>query len=78
MTFSRFIKTPRGARNTARFVELFLMDTSARELFAAPELSDVVRLAKSGSWAEAASEFRKHFDCDVQMSVFAAAVAAKL
>lgn len=78
MGISRFVKPPKSARDGARFVELFLQDTSARELFDTAELAEVVRLAKAGDWGAASREFRNHTGCDVQMSVFAAVVAARL
>lgn len=78
MGIARFIKPPKAARDGARFVELFLLDKSARELFEAPEFAEVVRLAKAGDWGAASREFRSRTGCDVQMSVLASTVASKL
>lgn len=78
MNLSQFVNTPRRARDAARFVEMFLLDKSARELFDAPEFAEVVRLAKGGDWRNASIAFRDHTGCDVEISVVAAEIAAKL
>lgn len=78
MNISHLLPAPKGARDAARFVERYLSDISAREFFAQPSMVKVVERAKNGDWSSAAKEFRAETGCDVQMSVFAAEVAARV
>lgn len=78
MKLSNLLPAPKGARDAARFVETYLIDMSAREFFAQPSMAKVVEQAKSGDWSSASKEFRAQTGSDIQMSVFAAEVAAKV
>lgn len=78
MGIQSFVPVPSSAKHVARFVELFLLDQSARDYFGQEELRPVVQLAKEGDWVSAARLFGEVTGADPQMRVFAAQVAAKV
>lgn len=76
MSFANFFPAPKAAQDSARFIETYLLDKSAREFFLQDRMKKVVELAKEGNWPEASKEFRNQTGADIKMSVFAAHVAA--
>lgn len=76
MSLAKFVPAPKAAQDSARFVQTYLLDKSAREFFLQERMKDVVALAKQGNWSEASKEFREQTGADIKMSVFAAQIAA--
>lgn len=76
MSLSKFVPAPKAAQDSARFVQTYLLDKSAREFFLQERMKNVVALAKKGDWSEASKEFREQTGADIKMSVFAAQIAA--
>lgn len=76
MSLSKFVPAPKAAQDSARFVQTYLLDKSAREFFHQERMKNVVALAKQGDWSEASKEFREQTGADIKMSVFAAQIAA--
>ena len=78
MGIKKLVPVPQAAKDAAKFIELFLLDRSAREFFDQEDLRPVVQLAKEGDWVSAARLFGEVTGADPQMRVFAAQVAAKV
>lgn len=76
MSLAKFVPAPKAAQDSARFVQTYLLDKSAREFFLQERMKNVVALAKQGNWSEASKEFREQTGADTKMSVFAAQIAA--
>lgn len=76
MGFFKLVPAPQAAKDSARFVQTYLLEKSAREFFLQDRMKAVVALAQRGEWAGAAKEFRNQTGADVKMSVFAAQIAA--
>jgi len=76
MSLSKFVPAPKAAQDSARFVQTYLLDKSARKFFLQDRMKNVVALAKQGNWSESSKEFREQTGADIKMSVFAAQIAA--
>ena len=76
MSLAKFVPAPKAAQDSARFVQTYLLDKSAREFFLQERMKNVVALAKQGNWSESSKEFREQTGADIKMSVFAAQIAA--
>ncbi|WP_018023692.1 hypothetical protein [Corynebacterium ulceribovis] len=78
MRLGKIFRSPQSPRDAANFVEKHLLDTSARDYFAAEKFRDVVALAKSGDWPGAAKKYRDATGEDLKTSVIAAEIASRL
>lgn len=78
MDIGKIVPAPGAARDAADFVVRNLSGRSATEFFSSPDYNSMRTLAKSGSWAKMAPEYRRVTGANIKESVVAAEIMKRL
>lgn len=78
MRFSKIFRAPELPREAAKFIAAHFADQSVKEYFSDPRFEKFLEVAKTGTWADAAQEYRNVTNEDIRSSVIAAEIAKKV